>query len=292
MNIQTLAFSPTQTTQTVVTKIAQSLKEYLYDSNIDSQLGFHIDITAPTSRQETYHFTDQDIVIIGMPVYAGRIPNLIVPFLNTLKANNSIAIPVVLFGNRAYDDALYELCDICEDCGFLNIAAGAFIGQHSFSDKIATGRPNASDLGIADHFAQEIAQVISQHRDINAILSKEWFHQEGPIKVPGRNKEERAYFQPKKKSGAKIDIRKIKPVTNDDCNDCKLCAQRCPMGAIDFNNVHLVPGICIKCGACVMYCPQKAKSFTDPDYLYHVDDIANRLAVIPAIIETFVLPNT
>jgi len=43
--------------------------------------------------------------------------------------NGALAIPVVVYGNRNYDDALIELKDILEFNGFKVIAGGAFIGQ-------------------------------------------------------------------------------------------------------------------------------------------------------------------
>ena len=42
---------------------------------------------------------------------------------------------MVLYGNRAYEDALLELKNTAEACGFVSLAAGAFIGEHSFSGK-------------------------------------------------------------------------------------------------------------------------------------------------------------
>lgn len=44
-----------------------------------------------------------------------------------------LAVPVVLFGNRNYDDALIELRNILAADGMHPIAAGALLGEHSFS---------------------------------------------------------------------------------------------------------------------------------------------------------------
>ena len=51
-------------------------------------------------------------------------------------------MPVVLFGNRNYDDALIELRDLLQADGFGCIAAGAFVGEHSFSRTLGAGRPD------------------------------------------------------------------------------------------------------------------------------------------------------
>ena len=51
-----------------------------------------------------------------------------------LQAHNTPAVCVVVYGNRAYDDALLELKDILTERGCRPIAGAAFIGEHSFSD--------------------------------------------------------------------------------------------------------------------------------------------------------------
>ena len=42
------------------------------------------------------------------------------------------------------------------------------------------------------------------------------------------------------------------------------------MGSIDPQDVSNVPGICIKCQACVRGCPEHAKYFDDAAFLSHV----------------------
>ncbi|MPN11374.1 hypothetical protein SDC9_158675 [bioreactor metagenome] len=70
-----------------------------------------------------------------------------------------------------------------------------------------------------------------------------------------------------------IDIRKVKPKTNDKCNNCGICVKVCPMGSISSENVREYTGICIKCGACIKKCPQNAKYYDDENYLYHKKDL-------------------
>ena len=49
--------------------------------------------------------------------------------------------------------------------------------------------------------------------------------------------------------------------------------QECPLGAIDPEDAHLVPGKCMKCNRCVRLCPKQAKYFDDPNYLYHKTEL-------------------
>jgi len=122
-------FSATGTTEKIVCKIGEEIL-----GNINSKITINtIDFTLPESRKNEILFNNEDVVIIGVPVYAGRVPNVLLKYLNSIKGNGALAIPVVVYGNRNYDDALIELNDILELNGFNVIAAGAFIGEHSFS---------------------------------------------------------------------------------------------------------------------------------------------------------------
>jgi len=170
---------------------------------------------------------------------------VLLKYLNTIKGNNGLAIAIVLYGNRNYDDALIELKDILEEDGFNVVAAGAFIGEHSFSKILAKDRPDYLDLEKAKDFSKEISKKIESKEVLKPIIVK-------------GNKPYRNYYKPKDKYGNLVDIRKVAPKTNDNCTDCKLCAEVCPMGSIDYNNVKILNGICIKCGACIKNCPVEA----------------------------------
>lgn len=133
MNINSMYFSATDTTKKVVTGIAQKISEKIdWGKSINN-----IDFTLPGVREKSVSFSEKDLVIFGVPVYAGRVPNVLIKYLNTISGNGALAIPVVVYGNRNYDDALIELKDILESNGFIVIAAGAFIGEHSFSYTLA-----------------------------------------------------------------------------------------------------------------------------------------------------------
>ncbi|WP_368243205.1 4Fe-4S dicluster domain-containing protein, partial [Butyricimonas sp. RTP31003st1_G1_RTP31003_210430] len=85
------------------------------------------------------------------------------------------------------------------------------------------------------------------------------------------------YYTPRDRQGTPVDIRKVKPLTNDRCNDCKRCAKVCPMGSISYENVREFTGICIKCGACIKKCPKQAKYYEDAGYLYHQHELEEGL---------------
>lgn len=254
--INTMYFSATDTTKKVVCSIGKKISQ-----NIDKEISINsIDFTLPKARKKAVSFTNQDVLIIGVPVYAGRVPNVLLKYLNSITGNGALAVPVVVYGNRNYDDALIELKDILELNGFKVIGGGAFIGEHSFSKTLAKNRPDEEDMDIARDFANQIYTKIITQDKIQTVV------------VNGA-KPYRKHYIPKNKDGIAVDIRKVTPKTNSNCNDCKICAHICPMGSIDFEDVSKLNGICIKCGACIKKCPIDAKYYDDEDYLRHKHEL-------------------
>ena len=98
--IHTLYFSATGTTEKIVTGIANKIAE---KSHGEIDVG-PIDFTLPEARKKTYSFDKDTLVVAGVPIYAGRVPNVLLKFLNTISGNGATAIAVVLYGNRHYDD--------------------------------------------------------------------------------------------------------------------------------------------------------------------------------------------
>ena len=256
--INAMYFSATGTTQKVVWGIANKISE-----NFDGEITINnIDFTLPEARIKPVFYSREDIVIIGVPVYAGRVPNVLLKYLNSLTGNCALAIPVVVYGNRNYDDALIELKDILEFNGFKVIAGGAFIGEHSFSITLAKNRPDEKDMAIVGCFANQIYTKIAtqDQEEIQTV-------------VVNGNQPYRKHYMPKNKDGSSVDIRKVTPKTNSNCIKCKLCVNVCPMGSIDTEDVSKFNGICIKCGACIKKCPSQAKYYDDEDYLRHKQEL-------------------
>lgn len=251
-------FSATGTTKKVVEHIANTVA---LANGTDYSI---IDFTLPGARADELIFENHDLVIFGTPVIAGRVPNVLLKYLGKIEGNNALAVPIVLYGNRDYDDALIELRDILDRGGLHTVAAAAFIGEHSFSCELAKGRPDESDLTYAEDFAGKVVKKINSIDD--NLLQK-------PIFVKGVPEPYRGYYQPRDREGNPVDIRKVKPLTNDNCIQCLICAEVCPMGSISFDNVREFTGICIKCGACIKKCPVQAKYYDDEGFLYHKHEL-------------------
>lgn len=248
-----LYYSATGTTDKAVNTIAEALAQAL-EVPLE-RVGF----TRPTERQKEYSFTETDLVVVGSPTYAGKLPNKILPdFQTKLHGNGALAVAVVLFGNRSYDNSLAELCAVLEGDRFHTVAAGAFVGRHAFTDVLGEGRPDWDDRREMTAFAKAIADKAISLTEIPAA-----------VVVPGDAAA--PYYVPKGTDGQPAKFLKAKPQTDvGKCTNCGACARLCPMGAIDPENVASVPGTCIKCQACVRKCTRRAKYFDDPAFLSHV----------------------
>jgi ferredoxin len=233
-------FSPTGTTEKGVIGFTEGLG-YPFEK---------IDLTLPKNRQAYSHLFDKDeMVVVGLPVYGGRLPWYLDDFFSCLKSNGACAVALVMYGNRDYDDALIELKLRLEERGFVVKAGAAFIGEHTLaniqlakipdSKNIASGRPDKNDLAIAASFGQQVAALISQNKSGTLTLKGHY-----PFVMKG--------YDPS--------IVSTKIVTTELCAECGLCAENCPWGAIDSDN----PGIinftrCMRCLRCVENCPNSAK---------------------------------
>ena len=250
--IWALYFSPAGTTEKTVVTIAQELADR-FAVPLEK-----IDFTRLAARTKSYVFCEDDLVVVGAPTYAGKIPNKIMPdFKKSLQGNGAVAVGVATYGNRAYEHILPEMAAILEEDGFHVVAAGAFVCQHSIGSELAKGRPEASDLEEMKEFAGRIADKVSRG-DLSTVQG-----------LPGEA--DGPYYIPLDEEGRHAKFLKARPKTDaEKCNRCGLCATLCPMGAIELEEPFDVSGICIKCHACVRHCPTQAKYFDDPVMLSHV----------------------
>lgn len=233
--VKLVCFSPTQTTKRVLEGIADGLAS----PNV-----MRVDLTLPGKDVPDTDAFGADLVVIGAPVYAGRIPPTAMERLRALHGQDTPAVLVVVYGNRAFEDALLELSDWAQTAGFMPVAGAAFIGEHSFntpSIPIAPGRPDDADLQKAADFGRTVRQHLVGVSGDAALT---------PVVLPGnRPYRERHQGEP------------MAPVTHADlCTLCGLCAEVCPTAAITVGDAVVTDAeACILCCACVKACPEDAR---------------------------------
>lgn len=227
MSVYQIVFSPTGGTKKVsdlFTKAFQSEASYIDLCNHDEDFS-------------TYSFHSEDICIVAVPSYGGRVPDIAAARLLQIDGNKAQAILIVVYGNRAYDDTFAELQDILQKADFSCTAAVAAIAEHSIMHQFATGRPDAQDEKELAAFAETIRSKME-----SGSLSSH-------LELPG-NHPYREY------NGVPM-----KPQTGKSCDQCGLCARECPVEAISKDNPsHTDNKRCISCMRCISICPQKARS--------------------------------
>lgn len=238
-NIHLIYCSPTHTSARIARAIAEGMGGTTRRES---------DITHRTPDPE--ELVADVVAIFAVPVYAGRVAPVALERLHFFKGNNTPAIAAVLYGNRDYDDALLELADTLATQGFAILAAGAFIGEHSFSRPgfpVAEGRPDEEDIALAIQFGKDASKKLEAAASPE-VLPELAIRGNRPYKTPGKSTPQ-------------------SPTWNASlCTFCDTCVNSCPVSAISLkgDDLRSDPVRCIKCCACVKECPTGALAFDTP----------------------------
>jgi ferredoxin len=240
-SVHLIYFSPTGTTRKVLEAVARGLAA----DDLE-----RLDLTCQGAAAAGSLEIKSDFAIIGAPVHSGRVPLQAIEALQLVRARNTPAVVVAVYGNRAFDDALLELTDISRKSGFRPVAAAAFIGEHSFSTPaapIAEGRPDEEDIKKAEHFGT----IVRERMDSGVATEGLILQVSGNFPYRERN--------PSPPPPATDQVRCIK---------CAKCATICPAKAITVKDETVVTekAKCMACCACVKNCPSGARR-VDPRLL-------------------------
>jgi len=235
--IGVLFFSPTGTTEKICKAIA---------SGMGSDDPVILDMTHPDTRAEIIDNANTvldkiDHLIAGAPVYSGKLPLQAIECLKALHGNGKKSTAIAVYGNRDYGIALHNMAEMLSQNGFNVMAAGLFIGQHSYSDvvPVAIGRPDEFDIEKARKFGAQIKQA-SKPLNIEDI----------PIQLDKHSKS-KEYTALKPTYRGKI------------CVKCGRCAEVCPTGILSSETGNYLNRYakknCIGCMACAKNCESAAR---------------------------------
>jgi ferredoxin len=250
-----MSFSPTGSTARILKSMTA---RFSYDVSI-------LDLT-PFQDPCRWTFTSQDLLLVGFPVFGGRVPPVLLDRLAYIRGQDTLAVIVAVYGNRHYDDALLEMADFLSDKGFIVMAGAAMVAAHSIVPSIAEGRPDAEDLAELDAFCDALS---SQIHDLPSSLAY------APPQFPGNLPYKHFKGIP------------FKPQTSMACTYCGKCCSVCPTRAIPAENPDKTDkDKCITCMACVAACPEGARSIAKMDMMLTRQLIA-KAAKLPKAPEFF-----
>ena len=252
MSVVEILFSPSGGTEQVAEVICKQ-----WSREIEK-----IDLCNPNEDFAKYNIDKDALVLIAVPCYNGRMPQVAKERMSKIKGNGAKCAVLCVYGNRAYEDTLVELEDVANDCGFTVIAGVAAIAEHSIYLYCGIGRPNYSD----ENRLKEIA------RDIFGKFNKN-------IDTKPEIKGNRPY---KKLSKFSIVPNKVYKT----CDKCGVCVEDCPVQAIDSVTLKSDPDKCISCMRCVYHCPKESRDVNKIKYSI-ISAILFKEASKPKSIELF-----
>lgn len=256
--ISCFCFSPTGSTRRITETIAQGINPARAEI---------IDMTKSVRRRSADTAFAGKAVILATPVYYGRVPQEAAAFFDLLNGKQAYAVLVVVYGNRAYEDALRELYDLAMQRDFVPIAGAAFVAEHSYSTPahpIGRGRPDKEDLIKARSFGAGV------RKKLQSVPAGK-----GPprLSVPGNV----PYVEPVNLNRL-MEARHHLPLTPETdthlCKGCGRCSEVCPTGAVSREDIQIIDRWkCLICFACIKNCPTGAKQMKDPHFNNAVEEL-------------------
>lgn len=225
-NVDLYLFSPTGATRKAGEMLAKAMADKVN----------YIDLC----NHEPISVASSDTAVFAMPVFSGRIPSVAADKIKAISGSGKKAVTIVVYGVRAYDDALIELNDVVTGAGFDLAASAALVARHSIVPAVGAGRPNDDDAAEIAAFAADVLKKLEAGGTAPA--------------VPGNRPYVNASGMP------------VTPVSGEGCIGCGACSRICPTSAVTLENGEVRTDVeaCILCLACTAVCPVKVRALPAP----------------------------
>ena len=231
--LRTIFFSPNGTTERAVQGVAEGM----------GLPAVSHDLTPFAARWEKIKLQEDEIAVIALPVYGGRLPGICREFFRGIHGGGAPAVILVTYGNNMYGDALSELKERAEKAGFRPVAAAAVPTEHCMNPKICPGRPDQEDMVALRGFGGRVKELLLG-----------WEGTIPPLTVPGKPY---PYEY-------RIFDKRVAPQSDESCTKCGTCARGCPVMAINpLRTEETDVTRCLLCMKCVYACPSGARKLTD-----------------------------
>lgn len=181
-----------------------------------------------------------DLVFFCVPVYAGRVPIPVYERMAHIKGNDTPAVIIACYGNRAVDDTLIEMSELIKRKGFRTVGGGEVITPHAFNPEVGKFRPDEDDRALISDFLKKLKA--------KPELTE--------VQMPGDPK-----YGDKKRTKLPI-----YPIPAKECIGCGICFNNCPMKAISDVRMKVKAKSCISCMRCIDMCSTSSR---------HLDPVTN-----------------
>lgn len=176
-----LYYSPVGGTAIMTERLARKIGQLLGDGSAEDISIECCDLL----REEVSGMTidDETIVVIGLPVYVGKIPLPAIEALKKIRGNGAMTVAAVSYGSRSYGNALFELKAVAEDLGFRLVGAGAFLINYMAICGSSNSMAPSLDIDSMKDFCRAVSGKIER---LSGSEIEEFRMKPAPVEVSGR----------------------------------------------------------------------------------------------------------